>query len=109
VTIANPAAASLDGTCLLGPPGRQLLEMLDGAGNVIKGPGTDITHTITHWFVFVPVDFNARARVGTAPTGAGSGTARDMSGSAVLNWDLGRTERVRWRYEFISGSSCNPR
>jgi Zn-dependent metalloprotease len=109
VTVGSPAAASLAGTCVLGPPGRQLIEMLDGAGNVIKGPGSDITHTITHWFLFIPVDFNARARIVTVPTGAASGSTRDMSGSVALNWDLGRTERVRWRYEFVAGSSCTPR
>jgi hypothetical protein len=98
VVVGNPAATSLAGSCVLGAAGRQLLEMLDGAGNVIKGPGTDITHTITHWFVFIPVDFNARA-----------GSGRDMSGTVVLNWDLGRTERVRWRYEFSFGTSCTPR
>lgn len=100
VVVGNATPASLPATCTLVS---STLELLDGAGNILE-VGDDITHTITHWFLFVPVNFNARAAIVTRPVG------RNMSGSVFTSWDLGRTVRTRWRYEFLGapGVDCNP-
>lgn len=93
----------LDAACLLTDA---KLELVDG-DNVtrIAGPSSTVEHRVTHWILFVPVDFTARANILTAPTGT------NMSGTVALGWDVGRTVRVRWRYTFTApaGVECNPR
>jgi hypothetical protein len=72
------------------------LELLDGNGVRIAGPGTNLTHTITHWILFVPVNFNATASIARRPT------AGDFTGVVNMNWDLGQTVRARWVYNFTT-------
>jgi hypothetical protein len=105
-TVGNPSPPSLPSGCVLDSGGTNI-ELVDGDGFTrIAGPGRNISHTVTHWFAFVPVNFTARASVASLPSGT------NMSGNVNLSWELGRTVRVRWRYRFLptsSGLECNPR
>jgi hypothetical protein len=105
-TLGNPAPASLDPmSCVLNDT---KIELLDSDGiSVLDGPGQDVQNTIQRWILFVPATFTARARVVSSPPLGGS----NLSGSVRLDWDIGRTVRVRWLYEFRptrSGVDCNP-
>ena len=99
--VVRPAA--LDARCLLTG---SALELLDGDGVTrIAGPSVNPSHTVTHWILFIPATFTARASMLTAPTAA------NLTATAALSWDLGRTVRTRIRYNFSapSGVDCNPR
>jgi hypothetical protein len=103
----------IDASCTLT---RAELELLDGADNVYRGsPGTAPSDTITHWFLFIPVNFTVRAAmVGPGPAlGPGTGTGiitRDLSAPISFSYDLGRRLAVRWRYTFSApaGVDCTP-
>ncbi|MEQ1506681.1 MAG: M4 family metallopeptidase, partial [Myxococcota bacterium] len=101
ITIGNPSPASWDGSCSLTEPG---LELVDADGNPIgeRGVGGPIA-TVTHWFLFVPVNFHATASVVSEPAGS------NMSGEVAVHWDIGMTARPRWRYEFGGPEACDPR
>jgi hypothetical protein len=92
---------------------RTELELLDGAGNTFPNEGTSTAprHTITHWFVFVPVNFTTSARIVTPPATGPTGTApRNLSASIFYGYDLGRGINVRLRYVFMApaGRMCVP-
>ncbi len=98
--VVRPAA--LDPRCALTGAA---LELLGGDGRVIAGPSSSPSHTVTHWILFIPATFTARASMLTAPTAA------NFTSSAALSWDLGRTVSTRLRYDFAApvGVVCNPR
>ena len=103
-SLGNPSPASLNPGCLLTDT---KLQLLGGDGSLLDAPGQDVHHTVTHWILFVPATFTARARVVTSPTLGGT----NLAGAVRLDWDLGRTVNVRWQYEFtptLPTIDCNP-
>jgi hypothetical protein len=101
---------TLPASCVLT---RAELELVGGDGRVLgDSPSASPSHTITHWFLFIPVNFTMRATIlTTPPTGVtGTGPTRNLAGTINMAYDVGRGMNVRWRYTFTApaGVDCTP-
>lgn len=93
----GPADVTIDDACTLDSVA---LELLDGNDQRYPGSTTHPHHTITHWILFVPANFNVDAFITRRPAMGVSHTHVDLSGDFHYSYDVGRTLRARWRYTF---------
>ncbi len=102
-TAIGPTASTIDPSCTLTNTEVELWS--NDLTTRLKGPASTVTSTVTHWILFIPVNFNQTASVSMAPAGGSNLQAR-------VNWsfDMGRSIRVKLRYTFNrpSGTACTP-